>query len=186
MQLVKNLFLGPEKTLSRKLQEIVIAWLLEKELSKDRMMEIYLNIIEWGRGIYGVKHASDFYFDGLPPEHLGPAQAAFLASFIPYPRPFYSKFKKGMKDGDRDAGWERWWSKRLKRVKWILRNMRSNCSSIHRKCPEYRADYCRALHAFCSDPAGELSSAEYMDTLDVLFVQALEDEEELIPDVMEF
>ena len=64
MQLVRNLYLGHERTLSRKGQEVVLAWILEHltGLSKQRLLEIYLNIIEWGPGIHGADEATRYYF----------------------------------------------------------------------------------------------------------------------------
>lgn len=89
MQLVKNLWLSREKTLSRKLEEALIVWLVENNrlISKDRMYEIYLNIIEWGPHIYGVKQATHFYFAKEPSE-LTPEEAIFMASVIPRPKKF--------------------------------------------------------------------------------------------------
>lgn len=89
MQLVKNLWLSREKTLSRKLEEAMIVWLVENNrlVSKDRMYEIYLNIIEWGPHVYGVKQASHFYFAKEPSE-LTPEEAIFMASVIPRPKKF--------------------------------------------------------------------------------------------------
>src|SRR5206468_9824668 len=64
MQLVRNLFLGHHKNISRKLEEFIIAWLLEKHasLKKERILEIYLNIIEFGYNVYGISEASLYYF----------------------------------------------------------------------------------------------------------------------------
>ncbi|MBT1072931.1 biosynthetic peptidoglycan transglycosylase [Pelotalea chapellei] len=85
MQLAKNLFLSPERTLSRKLEEVLITVALEQNLDKKRMMEIYLNIIEWGDGIYGIGPASRYYF-GKSPAKLSPVESAFLASIIARPK----------------------------------------------------------------------------------------------------
>ncbi len=89
MQLVKNLWLSKEKTLSRKLEEAMIVWMIENNrlLSKDRMFEIYLNIIEWGPHVYGIKQASHFYFSKEPMD-LTPEEAIFMASVIPRPKKF--------------------------------------------------------------------------------------------------
>jgi hypothetical protein len=168
MQLVKNLFLSHDKTLSRKLQEILLTWLIEQEIRKDKLIEVYLNVIEWGDGIYGVKEACDFYFGGLPPENLSPAQAAFLASFIPYPRPFSARFKEGMFGRDRSKRWMRWWERRQKLVKRIVRAMVNNCHKLDSKCP-MQLDYCRILAATCRDPGRELIAADNVTNLDELF-----------------
>lgn len=84
MQLARNLFLSPSKKIGRKLREIVIAQLLEWELGKQRILELYLNLIEWGPGIYGAQAAALHYF-GVAAADLTPEQAAFLAAIIPSP-----------------------------------------------------------------------------------------------------
>jgi len=93
-QLVKNLFLGPEKTLARKLQEMFIAWRVEEALTKDEIMTLYLNVIEFGPGIYGVGEAAEHWF-GKAARDLSPLEAMFLASIIPNPRRYYSFFEHG-------------------------------------------------------------------------------------------
>lgn len=85
MQLAKNLFLSPERTLSRKLEEALITMAIEQNLDKKRILEIYLNIIEWGNGIYGIGSAARYYFDKRPAE-LSPVESAFLASIIARPK----------------------------------------------------------------------------------------------------
>lgn len=93
MQLVKNVFLTPEKTLGRKLEEALLVWLIEttRVASKDRMLEVYLNIIEWGPNVYGISEASRFYF-GKHPAQIYPTEAIFLAMIIPRPRSFAYAF----------------------------------------------------------------------------------------------
>jgi hypothetical protein len=85
MQLAKNLYLSPERTFSRKFEESFITIALEQALPKERIMEIYLNIIEWGDGIYGIGPAAKHYFQKSPAA-LTPVESAFLASIIPHPR----------------------------------------------------------------------------------------------------
>jgi membrane peptidoglycan carboxypeptidase len=85
MQVAKNVFLTQERTFSRKFEEAFITMALEQNLSKKRIMEIYLNIIEWGNGIYGIGPAAHYYFNKSPRE-LMPAESAFLASIIARPR----------------------------------------------------------------------------------------------------
>ncbi len=85
MQLAKNLYLAPEKTVTRKLLEIAIALRMEKSLSKDRILELYLNLVEWGNGIYGAEAASRHYFKKSA-ARLSPSEAAFLAGILPNPR----------------------------------------------------------------------------------------------------
>lgn len=87
MQLAKNLYFSPRKSLWRKGGEIILALRLESCLSKDRILEIYLNIIEWGNGIYGITEASQHYF-GKSPQALSVDDAAFLAALIPNPLRF--------------------------------------------------------------------------------------------------
>ena len=77
-QLAKNLYLSPAKNPIRKLRELLIARRLEAELSKQRILELYLNVIEWGDGIYGAEAASRTYF-GKPAADFGPQESALLA-----------------------------------------------------------------------------------------------------------
>jgi membrane peptidoglycan carboxypeptidase len=99
MQLVKNLFLTEEKTLSRKLQEVLLTWWMEQEIEKERILEVYLNVIEWGPQIYGIGPASRHYFHCHPSKVL-PIQAAFLASIIANPvRYHYMKQRGYVGDG---------------------------------------------------------------------------------------
>jgi monofunctional biosynthetic peptidoglycan transglycosylase len=86
-QLAKNLYLGEERNIIRKLREMVIARRLEEALSKRRIFELYLNLIEWGDGIYGAEAASRRYF-GISAHDLSPRQAALLAAVIINPRRF--------------------------------------------------------------------------------------------------
>jgi monofunctional glycosyltransferase len=84
-QLAKNLYLSPSKNPLRKLREFFIARRLEAELKKSRILEIYLNVIEWGDGIWGAEAASRTYF-GLSASELGPSESALLAAAIINPR----------------------------------------------------------------------------------------------------
>lgn len=83
-QLVKNLYLSPNKSILRKGREFMLALALDALLPKDRILELYLNVAQFGRGIYGAEAASQFYFK-QPAKSLSPAQAAFLASILPAP-----------------------------------------------------------------------------------------------------
>jgi hypothetical protein len=94
MQTAKNLFLSPERTLSRKLQELFLAWHLETVLDKDRILEIYMNIVELGPGIYGVTQASEHYF-GKHPFDLSLMESAYLAALLPNPKARYQYFCEG-------------------------------------------------------------------------------------------
>ena len=84
-QLAKNLYLSPSRNPLRKFRELIIARRLEAELTKARILELYLNVIEWGDGIYGVEAASRTYFHESAAE-LGPEEAALLAAAIINPR----------------------------------------------------------------------------------------------------
>ena len=84
-QLAKNLYLSPSKNPLRKLRELIIARRLEAELKKARILELYLNVIEWGDGVYGVESAARAYFQ-KPAAELGPSEAALLAAAIVNPR----------------------------------------------------------------------------------------------------
>lgn len=90
-QLAKNLFLSPSKTPWRKLQEAAITLMLESVLDKQRILEIYLNVVEWGNGIFGVEAAAQRYYKTSAAQ-LGPAQAAHLAVMLPNPRKYESQF----------------------------------------------------------------------------------------------
>jgi hypothetical protein len=94
MQTVKNLFLTHERTVSRKLQELFLAWHLENILDKDRILEIYLNIVEYGPGIYGITQAAEHFF-GKHPYDLGLMESAYLASLLPSPKLRYRSFCAG-------------------------------------------------------------------------------------------
>ena len=86
-QLAKNLFLSPSKSYVRKAQEAIIALMLEALLPKRRILELYLNVIEWGNGVFGAEAAAKRYF-GIPASQLSAEQAARLAAMIPSPRRF--------------------------------------------------------------------------------------------------
>ena len=86
-QLVKNLFLNPSKNIFRKINEAALVIFLEMFLSKKRILELYLNIAEWGDGIYGIKNASQFYFN-VDPNSLSSYQSAKLASMLTHPRKY--------------------------------------------------------------------------------------------------
>ncbi len=88
-QLAKNLFLSPDRTLVRKVRELLLAAELDRVLGKSRVMELYVNVVEWGPEIWGLRQASDRYFLKQP-SRLQPHEAAFLAAILPAPRTFYS------------------------------------------------------------------------------------------------
>jgi monofunctional biosynthetic peptidoglycan transglycosylase len=86
-QLAKNLFLGGERNLPRKAQEFLITFMLEALLSKERILEIYLNNVEWGEGVFGAEAAAQHYFR-TSAAALGAMQAARLAVMLPAPKRF--------------------------------------------------------------------------------------------------
>ncbi len=86
-QLAKNLYLSPAKNPLRKIAEAVITWRMEQVLSKKRILELYLNVIEWGEGIFGAEAASRHYF-GKSCSDLSPEEAARLAAVLPNPRKY--------------------------------------------------------------------------------------------------
>ena len=88
-QLAKNLFLSPAKTPWRKAQEAVVTLMIETVWSKQRIFEVYLNVIEWGNGVFGAEAAARHYF-GIGAAQLAPEQAARLAGMVPSPR-FYDR-----------------------------------------------------------------------------------------------
>jgi len=83
-QLTKNLFLSPEKSLTRKAKEAILTWRMENTLSKRRILELYVNVAEWGDGIFGIEAASRHYFH-KPASQLSSMEAARLASVLPNP-----------------------------------------------------------------------------------------------------
>jgi monofunctional biosynthetic peptidoglycan transglycosylase len=90
-QLAKNLFLSGSRNYLRKGQEMVIAFMLETLMSKERILEIYLNVVEFGRGVFGAEAAARHYY-GVPASALNAGQAAKLAVMLPNPR-FYDRHR---------------------------------------------------------------------------------------------
>jgi hypothetical protein len=93
-QLAKNLFLSHDRRLGRKVQELCLALLLEATLDKQRILEIYLNVIEWGPDLFGLRPAARHYF-GREPSELTPRQIAFLVALIPGPVKYQRSFADG-------------------------------------------------------------------------------------------
>lgn len=91
-QLAKNLFLSTRRTPWRKAEEALITVMLEKIMDKPRIFEIYLNVIEWGNGVFGAEAAAQHYF-GASAARLSPEQAARLAAMVPNPR-FYDRHRE--------------------------------------------------------------------------------------------
>jgi len=112
MQLAKNLWLTRTKTISRKAQEFFLTTYLEQSMSKQDIMELYLNVVEFGPEIYGIRQASHVYF-GKQPDDLTVGEAAFLASILPSP-----KREHFSKERTLTGGWDGY-------VKTIVRTMRT-------------------------------------------------------------
>ena len=91
-QLAKNLFLSGARSPFRKLEEAAITLMLEEVMDKRRIFEIYLNVIEWGNGVFGAEAAARHYY-GVSAAQLGPEQAAKLAAMVPNPR-YYDKHRE--------------------------------------------------------------------------------------------
>ena len=91
-QLAKNLFLSGERSYLRKGQEVVIAYMIEYWMDKERIFEIYLNVVEWGNGVFGAQAAARHYY-GAPAANLPASQAARLAVMLPSPR-FYDQHRQ--------------------------------------------------------------------------------------------
>jgi membrane peptidoglycan carboxypeptidase len=94
MQLVKNVFLHREKTLARKIQEVMLTWWIERVLPKSDILELYLNVIEYGPSVYGIRHAAKHYFGRLPAQ-LSPAESVYLATILPNPKRYHDHYVKG-------------------------------------------------------------------------------------------
>jgi monofunctional biosynthetic peptidoglycan transglycosylase len=90
-QTAKNLFLSREKSINRKVKEIILAYRMEDALSKGRILELYLNVVELGPMVYGIGHGARFYF-GKPASALTPRECAFLAAMLPGPRVAYNPY----------------------------------------------------------------------------------------------
>jgi hypothetical protein len=112
MQLVKNIFLRREKTLARKIQEVLLTWWIERVLDKPEIMELYLNVIEYGPGVYGIRDGARHYFNRLPSE-LSPAEAVYLSTILPNPKRYHAAFERG----SLSPGW-------LDKMRKILKRMR--------------------------------------------------------------
>ncbi|MDD2898528.1 MAG: transglycosylase domain-containing protein [Desulfuromonadaceae bacterium] len=91
-QTAKNLFLSREKSITRKLKEIYLAYRMEQELTKGRIIELYLNVVELGPMVYGIGHGAQYYF-GKQASALTPRECAFLAAMLPGPRIAYNPYK---------------------------------------------------------------------------------------------
>lgn len=91
-QVAKNIYLSREKTITRKIKEVYLAWRMEQELTKGRILELYLNVVELGPMVYGIGHGSQYYF-GKHPSAMSPAESSFLAAMLPGPRVAYNPYR---------------------------------------------------------------------------------------------
>jgi hypothetical protein len=107
MQFVKNVLLYKQKTIARKLQELFLTWYVEQNLEKDRILEIYLNVIEFGPNIYGIGPAAHAYF-GKPAKDLNAVEAAWFSTILPNPKRRYLQYC--------DAKVARWTEEKIKRI----------------------------------------------------------------------
>lgn len=101
-QLIKNLYLSRERTAARKVQELLLSLLMESALSKEKIFELYANLIEWGPGVYGINQAALHYF-GRSPQQLSLKEAAYLATIIPGPMLYHSHYEQGVVPAKFDA-----------------------------------------------------------------------------------
>lgn len=111
MQLAKNLFLERDKTLARKAQEVMLTWWLEHSLSKQEILELYVNVIEYGPEIFGIRDAAQHYF-GRHPLDLTPAESVYLATSLPSPVPSHRQYEEG-----------RLWPNVEREMRFLLRHM---------------------------------------------------------------
>lgn len=140
-QLVKNLFLSRAKTLSRKLEEAVLVWAMYERVSKDRILEYYINCIEFGPDVYGIEAASMYYFN-KPPQWLTPLEAIFLANLKPAPRDGVNYLRRGHSP---DRGW---WPERTRTMLQRL----ADIGAVHPDEVEFYSPWVVALPASPAQP----------------------------------
>lgn len=111
MQLAKNLFLTRDKTVARKAREVLAAWWLEQHFTKRELLELYVNIVEFGPGLFGIRDAAAYYF-GIRPMDLSPAESVFIASLLPSPVDRSQQVELG-----------ELWPETRRHIAWMLRHM---------------------------------------------------------------
>lgn len=111
MQLAKNIFLHREKTLARKIQEVLLTWWTERVMEKRDILELYFNVIEYGPGVYGIRQAAKHYWNRLPSE-LSPAEGVFLSTILPNPKRYHSYYQKNALS----SGWAATMRSQMKRM----------------------------------------------------------------------
>ena len=110
MQLAKNLFLTREKTIARKAKEVFLTWWLERHFSKQEILELYVNIVQLGPELYGIRDGAAHYF-GRHPGDLTPAEATYLATLLPAPVPRSEQLEEGL------------WRGTAQEIRFLLRHM---------------------------------------------------------------
>jgi monofunctional biosynthetic peptidoglycan transglycosylase len=98
MQLARELFLDKRRNLLRKLREMAYALQLERQLDKAQILELYLNVVDWGPGLRGIGAASCYYF-GIPPAELSPDQSARLVALLPSPERLGEQLREELRSG---------------------------------------------------------------------------------------
>ncbi|MFT5994286.1 MAG: membrane peptidoglycan carboxypeptidase, partial [Bradymonadia bacterium] len=152
-QLVKNLFLRREKTVGRKVEEAMLTWLMERSVPKWRILELYLNMVEFGPDVWGVAQASWHYF-GRPADELTPLEAAFLAALKPAPREGDVYRRRG------NSPMIGWWPERLQT---LLERLHEHGAFLSMKEARAFAPYVVALRrddAVLGDAGAILGSAD--------------------------
>ncbi|HVU00626.1 MAG TPA: biosynthetic peptidoglycan transglycosylase [Polyangiaceae bacterium] len=160
MQLAKNLYLAREKTLSRKLQEAVLTLLLEQTLGKEGILELYLNVVEFGPGLYGIGPAARHYF-GVTPKELSLAQSLYLISLLPNPKVHHFK-----RDGTLTDAWAEY-----------LRHLMDIAHKIRRVTDSELADGQKEIVRFgvAAERPPEEPAVEGSESSDVLGMEPRED-----------
>jgi monofunctional biosynthetic peptidoglycan transglycosylase len=162
MQLARNAFLHKRKTLLRKIRELILTRRIEKAISKSRILELYLNIVEWGEGIYGAEAAARFYF-GKSAANLNLNDATMLAGMLPNPK-YFNPFKR-LKSCQRMQ----------KRVLWLMQ--------ISREITLEQAQSARTAHLALrgSVPPQETKPAEVDSLEEAKYLEPMPEEIELAP-----
>jgi hypothetical protein len=134
-QLVKNLFLSRSKTLSRKLEEALLVWAMLERVEKDRILELYVNCIEFAPDVYGIAAASEHYF-ARPPQWLTPLEAIYLANLKPSPASAVNHYRRG------HSPIRGWWQER---TRVMLQRLVQYTGSVHPDEVDFYAPYIVAL-----------------------------------------
>jgi membrane peptidoglycan carboxypeptidase len=165
MQLARNAFLHKRKTLLRKIREIILTRRIEKNLSKSRILELYLNIVEWGEGIYGAEAAARFYF-GKPASNLNLNEATLLAAMLPNPK-YFNPFTR-LKSCQRMQ----------KRVLWLMQNAH--------EITDEQAEWARTSYLVLrgSLPPQETAAAAVDSLEEAKYLEPIPEEIELSPRIL--